>query len=525
MSENQVRRCWEERVISTEKGNRVVHYYLMDATANCLLAVVGRERSLRHMTYSVTEDFLTVFGSSSSAHAGTRWQSRKEVSKFLQSVTSRGGSLFADSSQRIFDTTPYLKHLMSLMTPFSGHRNPMDDKSQGSRQSVAKNSDIMWSGDAWICNERLKHYPCFSRSGINIPVYSFVRINDEDKQDRLGYVEDFYEDQQGEKKVRVRQFLLREEIEPRFRNASFKSREVFITSTEKDKFAKDICCLAAILTPSDFKKCNDLLPQGLSYRTFVCHREFKDNIFSGFSLSKLRGYSKQPILACLKFHVPWLSNNRQNPTEAGGHAGQDPPTQGSKRNESLSLGPKTSFNDNLVAPIRQRLKIKLSKRRLADNKVVVSETQNQSLSKNNLMAGENKFFTVKRKDIRMSKDWIDNKWVDIKAKPDILSILTSFLNPPLQLPPLPPLAELQAKMKVPSSSKDGGSQDAKLLQVPSSSTSSGNKKAVEDLHLEQLLLIKKNEDWSRKSSGKDENDGKKAKTAMDTSGQPTNVKH
>ncbi|PIN02280.1 hypothetical protein CDL12_25205 [Handroanthus impetiginosus] len=236
MSENQVRRCWEERVISTEKGNRVVHYYLMDATANCLLAVVGRERSLRHMTYSVTEDFLTVFGSSSSAHAGTRWQSRKEVSKFLQSVTSRGGSLFADSS-------------------------------------------------------------------------------------------------------------------------------------------------------------------------------------------------------------------------------------------------------------------------------------------------ENKFFTVKRKDIRMSKDWIDNKWVDIKAKPDILSILTSFLNPPLQLPPLPPLAELQAKMKVPSSSKDGGSQDAKLLQVPSSSTSSGNKKAVEDLHLEQLLLIKKNEDWSRKSSGKDENDGKKAKTAMDTSGQPTNVKH
>lgn len=37
--------------------------------------------------------------------------------------------------------------------------------------------------------------------------------------------------------------------------------------------------------------------------------------------------------------------------------------------------------------------------------------------------------SVERRNVRASKDWIDGEWVDIKPKHDILSVLTSWLNP------------------------------------------------------------------------------------------------
>jgi hypothetical protein len=49
-------RCREE-FLSQEKGSRVVHYYLEDNAGVPRLAVVGKERSLRHMLYVVSEDF------------------------------------------------------------------------------------------------------------------------------------------------------------------------------------------------------------------------------------------------------------------------------------------------------------------------------------------------------------------------------------------------------------------------------------------------------------------------------------
>lgn len=45
------------------------------------------------------------------------------------------------------------------------------------------------------------------------------------------------------------------------------------------------------------------------------------------------------------------------------------------------------------------------------------------------LAGENKFMSVERRNVRVSKDWIDKEWVDIKPKHDILAVLTSWLNP------------------------------------------------------------------------------------------------
>lgn len=75
--------------------------------------------------------------------------------------------------------------------------------------------------------------------------------------------------------------------------------------------------------------------------------------------------------------------------------------------------------------------------------------------------------TVERKDLRVSKDWIDGKWVDAIPKPDILSVITSMLNSRLNV-----------------------------------STSSEGKKPAQEHHILELLKITENEDWTPKASAK-----------------------
>lgn len=61
------------------------------------------------------------------------------------------------------------------------------------------------------------------------------------------------------------------------------------------------------------------------------------------------------------------------------------------------------------------------------------------MKKMRTMAGENKFMSVERRNVRASKEWMEQKWVDIMAKRDILAVLTSWLNPmqKVSLPPTP----------------------------------------------------------------------------------------
>lgn len=80
---------WKELFVSKERGNRVVHYFLKDISGESILAVVGTERSVRHMFYVVSEEFLNVQGADNSVHAGFRWRSRREVVNWLTSRLSK----------------------------------------------------------------------------------------------------------------------------------------------------------------------------------------------------------------------------------------------------------------------------------------------------------------------------------------------------------------------------------------------------------------------------------------------------
>ncbi|KAK4491893.1 hypothetical protein RD792_002674 [Penstemon davidsonii] len=48
-----------------------------------------------------------------------------------------------------------------------------------------------------------------------------------------------------------------------------------------------------------------------------------------------------------------------------------------------------------------------------------------------------KFSTLERKNLRASEDWFENKWIKVKSKPDIFSLLASAANPQPEVPPQP----------------------------------------------------------------------------------------
>lgn len=81
--------AWEEHIVCHERGHRVVHFYLKDVSGDKVLAVIGTERSIRHMMYVVSDDFLCAYGSERSINACTKWRARREVVDWLTLLVSK----------------------------------------------------------------------------------------------------------------------------------------------------------------------------------------------------------------------------------------------------------------------------------------------------------------------------------------------------------------------------------------------------------------------------------------------------
>lgn len=91
------------------------------------------------------------------------------------------------------------------------------------------------------------------------------------------------------------------------------------------------------------------------------------------------------------------------------------------------------------------------------------------------LSGENKFIDVPRKDLRVSRDWLGGKWVDVKANPNILldikaetkqSIVTSLST-------LGKDGDDDSALKI----KDGGNED-KLAELAGPASSAGHPEQV-----------------------------------------------
>ena len=113
--------------------------------------------------------------------------------------------------------------------------------------------------------------------------------------------------------------------------------------------------------------------------------------------------------------------------------------------------------------------------------------------------GEDKFLKLKRMNLRTSRDWVGNIWVDIKPKPDILSYLSENVSPSLKLSMCSTSAEV---------SECGGSAllEPKVFTTPKLEAVEEDKQASPNLAIPNDLEKMKGVNFSKQSCSDDEDE-------------------
>uniref|UniRef100_A0ACD6AGE1 Uncharacterized protein n=1 Tax=Avena sativa TaxID=4498 RepID=A0ACD6AGE1_AVESA len=296
---------WEEVVVSNDRGRRLVHYYLRGEPGSGggeerELAVVGRERSPRHMSYTVQGRFLRSLAAAGDGSAAPspsqspdaaegaprRWRSRREVVDWLSSLVS------------VCNDGTY-----SMANRF--HGNLYDDNdvdfvdvaaSKDVSTTLVRNSseDFSWLGPAWHCQRRWKHYRSFCRRGITISVHNFVYIMSEDKKRLIAYVEDLYEDSNALNMVTVRWFDRVDEIGIEL-PPNVGDREIFFSHGLQDLNVECIDGLATILSAPHSEKFQSGMTHSY-WQPYLCCRQIDNDDVKPFDITQLQGYWSQELL-------------------------------------------------------------------------------------------------------------------------------------------------------------------------------------------------------------------------------------
>ncbi|KAG2333177.1 hypothetical protein Bca52824_004357 [Brassica carinata] len=541
---------WKEHFVSQERGNRVVHYFLKDSAGESILAVVGTERSVRHMFYVVSEDFVRVYGSENSIHSGFKWRSRREVVDWLTSMLSK------QNTQGNWSKSPKCDSGESNGSPefpgngFAAQRAQATEEVRLPMNLRVHNWEIMWSGTSWMCGKQLKHYPSFCRNGTTIGVQSFVFVMSKADDLYVAYLEDMYEDKRGLKKVRVRWFHHTKEVKGAVALKNPHPKEVFITPHSQVISAECVDGPATVLTREHYEECIASFPNSLLARVHMCYRQLKKNKIKPFDLSKLRGYLDQPIMSCLSsveadpvvvcgmnkeedeqwsegenvmvgaerskkkqsrmmsehLLTAFESSRKRLKLDASGkrfpssfHSHKNPCYDGvikpdakieflcqdsgirgcwfrctvmevSRKQVKLQYddiededgyGNLEEWVPALKSAMPDKLGMRSSNRptirpappyaKIADfdpaigeavdawwndgwwEGVVIATDKPNANDLQIYIPGENLCLTVHRKDVRISKDWVGDSWVDIDPKPDILSLVASDISPEAKL--------------------------------------------------------------------------------------------
>nr|GMC51441.1 DUF724 domain-containing protein [Ipomoea batatas] len=382
--------AWEEKFIVEEKGSRIIHYYLRDTVGGSLLAVVGKERSRRHITYTISAEFLDYYKCWNAPIAGTKWRARCDVVDWLISLVPRNHLPPQISDPEIAEST---------MAGITNPRIQRADKEIVPRKLKPEDSDIAWLGEASICSKRLKHYPAIFRNGTVTAAHSFVSIMVDEESHYIGYIEDLYEDKNALKWAKIRWFHHLREVKcviPQLEDTH--PREVFITPHVQAIGAECIDGPATVLTPNDYQKYAAYLPESLLSETFICYREFKNNKAFSFCLIRLQGYYNQAVFSLLhRQNVSQQMVERQKTREEKGSATKDPATQVTKRirdhSDQISG---TGSQITKCGSTRHKLKIKLTRKGPIGTQPVAPEPQSHASFK----VGENVEFLCQDSGMR-----------------------------------------------------------------------------------------------------------------------------
>ncbi|XVE53314.1 hypothetical protein DITRI_Ditri02bG0194200 [Diplodiscus trichospermus] len=232
---------WEEVNVSCDKGRRKVHYYLKRRDGGSDLAVIGKEKSSRYMSYHFVIKNRSLFFSSTSFY---KLKSRREVVYWLNSVVS--GFDFIKIHLLVSRIVQLMAFLMAKML------------------KVWILEPLRFFMDM---QKKRKHYWSFQRNGVIISIHTFVYVLVEEDKRLVACVKDLYEDSNGNWMVVVRWFHKIDEIDG----------------------------LATVLSPLHFKK---FLNEATHTRLepFVCCKQFENDDVMPFDVTQVKGYWKQDIL-------------------------------------------------------------------------------------------------------------------------------------------------------------------------------------------------------------------------------------
>ncbi|WOK91925.1 hypothetical protein Cni_G00616 [Canna indica] len=293
---------WQEVVVSNDKGRRVVHYYLKDAGGGADLAVVGREKSLRHMSYVVPRQFARSYeararlllpslpyssSSNSPPPAGssfkTKWRSRREVIDWLSSLVP---------DPVVHEPSPTTDRSrdaeVAEIADLTDSKGPL----LGKTGYLSKN--FSWLGSSWICRKKRKHYSSFCKNGVTISVQAFVFIMAEENKRLIAYVEDLYEDMRAINMVVVRWFHKVDEV-GFLLPPDTSDREIFFSLCLQDLSVECIDGLATVLSVQHFEQFQRE-PRLSNWTPYFCRRKIDNGDVKPFDITQLQGYKSQELL-------------------------------------------------------------------------------------------------------------------------------------------------------------------------------------------------------------------------------------
>ncbi|KAM0983610.1 hypothetical protein ACFX15_010744 [Malus domestica] len=270
---------WDEVFVSSDKGRREVHYYLKRRDGSSDLAVVGKEKSLRHMSYHYAFRIRSLFSMSSLA----KLKSRREVIDWLDSVVTDTSFLKSpDLGGSVSDGIDACKLGIEIF------------KDTVLRKLGNHTTEFLWLGSPWICRKKRRHYQSFSRNGVVVSVHDFVFVLAEEDKRLVSHLEDMYEDSRGNKMVVVRWFHKVDEVGIVLPH-NFNDREIFFSLCLQDLSIECIDGLATVLSPHHFEKFKREATQTL-LEPFVCRKQFENDDVQPFDITQVKGYWKQEIL-------------------------------------------------------------------------------------------------------------------------------------------------------------------------------------------------------------------------------------
>ncbi|KAL5999880.1 hypothetical protein ACLOJK_034557 [Asimina triloba] len=403
---------WDEVNVSNEKGRREVHFYLKRSDGFggfCAdLAVIGKEKSVRHMSYSVQTSFLL-----RTAAPSLKLRSRREVIEWLSSfVPMTGGPLPSPSSSSsmtsqakvcvlifpepllwqvlvIFDDggklTPrihlllchrrtQLKALLHLFRPLHIKTGrvfdsvPLEKLFRNYRFVPVKVLScyprflmFMWafSSDSVPCGSSPPSYNDEDAYPEGVPtskVHDFVYVMAEENKRLVAYLEDLYEDSRANNMVSVRWFHNIDEVGIVL-PPDFNDREIFFSLCLQDLSVECIDGIASVLNPQHFEKfLNEA--RHTHWEPYLCYRQFDNDDVKPFDITQVQGYWNQELL---RYMYTFSSKSNLKPTSSvsfslggNGHANmvQSRPKRkhefknGETNQHHKAVGKESSMNSN-----------------------------------------------------------------------------------------------------------------------------------------------------------------------------------